>query len=333
MQSIDTSSAHAFRSTVPAIGLVIPTYNRAAELLQVLARLEAQTVQDFEVVVVDDGSTDRTRPEIELYQRSSIFPLRYLNQPNSGPARARNLGVSHLHAPLCILLGDDIYPAPRFVESHLTFHQVQPALEAVAVGLTRWSEDRQTVTPFMRWLDRDGVQFAYGDLRNGVAPSWKHFYTSNLSLKTDYLRLNPFHEAFLTAAMEDIELGYRLAKTQNLQMYFLPEAEAHHVHPTTFLRACHRMHGVGEAAFLFGRLWPEHRSHPPRRLHKRILLALLEGGPALSAMTWFTDAVTRFWCPNPLLSPTLLLHQRKGYGEAEARNDRISAKAGIDPDP
>ena len=307
----------------PSIGVIIPTYNRANDLMECLRHLEAQTWRDFEVFIVDDGSTDNTQEQIEIFQRSAPFPLRYMRQSNSGPATARNRAIAKISSSISILIGDDIFPTPDFVRIHLEFHRAHPQFEAAAVGFTRWSERGQTVTSFMRWLDRDGIQFAYGDLLNGVPPSWKHFYTSNLSFKTAYLRQNPFHEGFRKAAVEDIELGYRLAQRHRLSMFFLPDAVADHLHPTTFDRACRRAIDIGASSYLFDELWPERRPVPTRNYLKRLLIpALTESRVILPAIRKTTQMVNRLWCPNPLLSFVLALHQKLGYKRETAKASR-----------
>lgn len=314
----------------PAIGILIPTFNRVNELRETLAHLERQTWRDFEVVIVDDGSNDQTRQMVEAYQTDAPYPLLYLRQTNSGPATARNLGVLHMAAPVCLLIGDDIFASPELVEQHLQFHRDHPNIEAAAVGLTCWAEHGQIVTPFMRWLDRDGVQFAYGELLNGAIPGWKHFYTSNLSLKTAYLRQNPFDERFCKASMEDIELGYRLSREHGLQMHFLPDAIAEHLHPTTFERACQRSRNNGANAWIFENLWPEiRRVQFPRNPLKRIARsALLEPKIVLPALEWLTNSLHRVWCPNPLTGLVLVLYERLGYLEAgrHSRTPHLSAK-------
>jgi glycosyltransferase involved in cell wall biosynthesis len=305
------------------IGVIIPTYNRANDLMECLRHLEAQTWRDFEVFIVDDGSTDDTQERVEAYQRTPPFPLRYLRQSNSGPATARNRAIAKMDSLVSILIGDDIFPIPDFVRIHLEFHRAHTQLEAEAVGFTRWSERGQTVTSFMRWLDRDGIQFAYGDLLNGVPPSWKHFYTSNLSFKTAYLRENPFHEGFRKAAVEDIELGYRLAKKHGLSMFFLPDAIADHLHPTSFDRACKRAIDVGASSYLFDELWPERRPVPPKNIFKRLLVPILiEPHVILPALTKTTQIVNRVWCPNPLTATVLGLHQKVGYRREAAKSSR-----------
>jgi glycosyltransferase involved in cell wall biosynthesis len=318
-----SSSESLSSPTTHPIGVIIPTYNRAADLIECLRHLAAQTWQDFEVLIVDDGSTDDTASRVEQYQATAPFPLRYLYQANNGPAKARNVALANMSSPVSILIGDDIFPTPDFVRLHLEFHRSQPQLEAVAVGLTRWSERGQVVTPFMRWLDRDGLQFAYGDLLNGITPSWKHFYTSNLSFKTAYVRRNPFHEGFPKASMEDIELGYRLAAEHNLAMFFLPNAIADHLHPTSFKRACRRAIDVGAAGHLFDELWPSQR-HPPSGsfLHRNLSFLVLEPRVILPSLTTAVELLNRLWFPNPIMKKVLDLHHRLGRRQEAVKKER-----------
>ena len=310
------------------ISVVIPTYNRVDALLLCLQHLERQTWRDFEVIVVDDGSTDDTRAQVQQYLTTSALRLRYVRQQNSGPARARNVGVALVRSPICLLIGDDIFATPDFVRTHLEFHQAAASPSIAALGLTCWSETGQTVTPFMRWLDQSGTQFSYGELSQGVPPDWRHFYTSNLSLKTELLRNNPFNESFTKAMMEDMELGYRLAKRHGLQMVFLRAAVAHHLHPTSFQRACKRGRGVGAATERFYELWPEQRPLPRGALREFLKKRIYRNGWIAPPLTWFTAAVTSLWCPNPLIRPVLALHFGIGYREA-----RSAADTALAPDP
>lgn len=310
---------------IRSIGVVIPTYNRVDTLLICLKHLEMQTWKDFEVVIVDDGSTDSTQREIERYQADAPFPLRYFRQPNSGPASARNRGVQALESTVCLFLGDDIFASADLLRIHWEHHRDLPNLDEAAVGFTRWSEEGQTVTRFMQWLDRDGAQFAYGDLLGGLAPSWKHFYTSNLSLKTEQLRRYPFDERFRKAAMEDIELGYRLATEQNLTMSFLPTALAQHFHPTTFRQACKRMISLGASAHLLGEIWPEFRMPSASRL-KTKLRSTLQQDWILARLTDAADVWTEYQIPNPLMKSVLSLYSTLGYRRAAEQHQYPKAR-------
>jgi GT2 family glycosyltransferase len=298
------------------IGVVIPTYNRSDVLVSCLQHLERQTRQDFEVVVVDDGSTDSTRALLEEYQRETPLHLRIIHQNNSGPARARNVAASALHAPICLMIGDDILASPWFVSTHLELHRTKPAQHVVGLGLTRWCDSGQTVTAFMRWLEDSGLQFAYKELLDGARPNWKHFYTSNLSMKTQFLLENPFNESFAKAAAEDTELGYRLEQQRGLEVVFVPDALAHHLHPTNFRQACRRNITVGKSTRLFHVLWPD--AAPPTR-HSPLALGvrrfILKNRWLLPPLTILAEVATTISCPNVLMLGTLSCYFRIGYEE------------------
>lgn len=301
---------------VSPVSVVIPTYNRIGALLTCLAHLERQSWTDFNVIIVDDGSTDATPQLLERYVSHSPLHTQYARQPNSGPARARNLAISLVRSPLCLIIGDDIFAAPDFVATHLHFHERNPATRQAALGLTRWSDSGQVVTPFMQWLDDSGTQFSYGDLLRGVPPNWKHFYTSNLSVKTELLRQNPFNESFTGAAMEDIELGYRLERQHALEIAFLPQALAQHLHPTDFRKSSKRAFNVGLASQRFHQLWPALCSPPRSRIRRAFTAFLCWNRWLLAPLTLVTDLLTRFWCPNPFIAPVLRLHAAIGYCSA-----------------
>ncbi|MEO7029002.1 MAG: glycosyltransferase family 2 protein [Acidobacteriaceae bacterium] len=291
--------------------IVIPTFNRADVVIRCLEHLERQTFTDFEVVMVDDGSTDRTPQLIERYLATSPLRLRYVRQANSGPATARNRAISMTRAKLCIIIGDDILAIPEFVAIHVQFHRDNPAVQDAALGLTTWSEAGQTVTPFMRWMET-GFQFDYVNLRAGRAPDWRHFYTSNLSVKTELLHRHPFDERFRKALMEDMELGYRIQAREGLRLVFLPEALAEHIHPMKLRQACRRAQDIGRTSLFFEKLWPEATQTQPRRLRQFCGDILGRNPWILRPLTWMTDMLTRFWCPNPLLGLTLAAHAAVG---------------------
>ena len=294
-----------------SISVILPTYNRVDALLVCLEHLGNQTRDDFEVIVVDDGSGDLTEQHMQKFSLKTSLNLRYVRQENQGPAKARNVGISMARSPVCLIIGDDILASPRFVEAHLAVHEHRPELHVAAVGLTEWSDERQTVTKFMRWLDESGLQFGYRDLQAGVRPCWHHFYTSNLSVKTETLRRFPFNEVFRKAATEDLELGYRIEKEFGLDLVFVPLAMAHHLHPTTFLQACRRMRGVGESMRIFHQIWPELKESSSSDNRFRALI--LRNHWLLRPVTWIGNVLTRFWCPNPVMRAALKLHFGFGY--------------------
>jgi glycosyltransferase involved in cell wall biosynthesis len=106
------------------ISVIIPTYNRAVFLPEAIASVLAQTYNDFELLVVDDGSTDNTADLLAGYGDR----LRYLRQPNRGPAAARNHGIRAARYDLLAFLDSD----DRFVPNKLAIQaeamQTNPSL-------------------------------------------------------------------------------------------------------------------------------------------------------------------------------------------------------------
>jgi glycosyltransferase involved in cell wall biosynthesis len=306
------------------ITVIIPTFNRASALITCLEHLEDQTHKDFEVVIVDDGSTDDTEQRVEEYCKDATLDLRFFRQPNSGPARARNVAVAEACSPLILMIGDDIFASPQLVEHHLNLHRKRPEDQVVGLGLTVWEEKNQKVTPFMRFLEQ-GTQFAYSDLTEQSTlsghkpfPPGNYFYTSNLSVKTDLLRRNPFCERFPWAAYEDIELGYRIEHNEGLDLVFLPEALAHHYHPTTVDQACRRMRKGGWSAHLMYEMRPDIYINPAgNTAFRRMVRKTLALPPLLHAATFAASALSRFSAPKSLFKAVLGTYLYLGYKDRE----------------
>lgn len=96
--------------------IFIPTYNRAWCLPRALQSIAESTFRDFEVIVVDDGSTDDTRALIEQWQEKADFPLRYFFQENAGKAAAHNRAVANARGFLFITLDSDDSIVPTALE-------------------------------------------------------------------------------------------------------------------------------------------------------------------------------------------------------------------------
>ena len=100
----------------PAFTIFIPTYNRVSLLPRGLASIEAQTFRDFEVVIVDDGSTDDTERLLMEWKRRVAFPVTYFRQSNQGKFVAHNRGVQLARGRFFFLLDSDDRLLPNTLE-------------------------------------------------------------------------------------------------------------------------------------------------------------------------------------------------------------------------
>jgi GT2 family glycosyltransferase len=245
----------------------MPTYNRSDVLGRALRGLLDQSLPDFEyeVVVVDDGSTDDTR-QVIAEVGAPPSRLRYFRQENRGPAAARNYGVREARGEIILFTGDDCLADHRLLEEHLRTHWKEG--DVGVVGHVAWHPDLK-ITGFMTFLE-DGVQFGFKHIEDPEdAPYWA-FYTSNCSLRKRRLEeAGGFDEDFAYAAFEDTELSYRLEQ-RGMRLVYRSEARTYHYHPVTLEHYLRRQRLAGRAAVTFFRKHPElqdtlgvsHAGHP-----------------------------------------------------------------------
>ncbi len=245
------------------VSVIIPTYNRAPFLRDCLLALVEQTSPPREVIVVDDGSTDRT-PEIlaEFAGRQSLpFTFKTDRQVNSGPGAARNRGLELASGNLIAFLGDDMIAEPDWLENHIAVH-AERGLSCAVCGFTDWDRERMTVTPLLDFVNSYGHQFGFVHFRDGEEVPFTSFYTSNLSVPARFLSENPFDTWFRQAAFEDCELGYRLC-SRGMPIVYQPRCVVRHRHPTTAGDFCRRQRMLGELWVEMVERWPELKPYFP----------------------------------------------------------------------
>lgn len=110
----------------PLVSVVIATYNRSGLLRETIESVLKQTFRDFELIVVDDGSTDDTEQVLQSYGDR----LRYFHQENRGPSAARNFGVAQARGSWISIQDSDDLCAPDHLDTLYTF-----AKEKTDVGM------------------------------------------------------------------------------------------------------------------------------------------------------------------------------------------------------
>ena len=94
---------------MPKISVIIPVYNTEKYIEKCLESLAKQTMQDFEVIIVNDGSTDNSKKVIKDYMKNSNLDIKYLEKENGGLASARNYGVERALGKYISFLDSDDY--------------------------------------------------------------------------------------------------------------------------------------------------------------------------------------------------------------------------------
>lgn len=265
----------------PEFSVLLPTYNRADALHRTLSALGKQTVDKacYEIIVVDDGSTDSTDEVLHQFSEKTDTRFSYaLLKENGGPARARNVGLSMCRGGAVLILGDDIEPAVSLLKKHLDFHREHPGEQEAMLGLVSFPDGLKP-NSFMRWLAQDGRKyfFNYQDLQAGQLAGPLFFYTCNVSVKTSFLdRSGWFDESFPYASHEDLELGYRL-DDKGMHLRYDPTAEGFHWHMLTVQSISRRVYLMGYSAVLF---WSKvHRKDGISRRAARRIVALFCSAP------------------------------------------------------
>lgn len=240
----------ALRAHSPSIGVVLPTRDRAALLADSLASLAAQTLApgEFEVVVVDDGSSDDTAQVCERF--SEQLALVYVRTEGEGIAKAKNLGVEAASAPIVLFFDDDDVADPELLREHLAAHAEHPADNVAVLGWTGWAPHLE-VTELMRHVTDVGqFLFAYGGLEDGAVLDHTYFWGGRSSAKRALLLEHGLFDAGFHFGCEDIELGYRLAQ-RGFSVVFRRSAVSWMNRPVgfdDFLRRCERQ-GLAQAHF------------------------------------------------------------------------------------
>jgi glycosyltransferase involved in cell wall biosynthesis len=141
---------------MPETSVIIPTHNRRAMVREAIASVLVQRGASFELIVVDDGSTDGTWDDL---QRLARDPVRVLRTGNSGPAVARNRGVALARGRYLAFLDSDDLWMPGKLASQVALMHTNPHL-AISQSGEVWMRNGRRVNPARRHQKRSGDIFA-----------------------------------------------------------------------------------------------------------------------------------------------------------------------------
>ena len=204
---------------MPTVSVIVPVYNGERYIQTALESILRQTYKDFEVVVVDDGSTD----DSSLILKQMREPLVYVFQQNSGVAAARNRGFQYSSGKYIAFLDQDDVWYPNKLEVQVAILDADPTIGIIYGNLDL--------------IDALGNIIEHYPIEN---PEEVHRETEFLDVFSEFPRPHPFpssvvmrREIFDRSGMfdpefrrnchEDTELWFRLTKNRLGRFYFYPE--------------------------------------------------------------------------------------------------------------
>ena len=243
---------------LPDLSVVIPVFNKARELRICLDLLKRQSLQRdrWEVVIVDDGSTDGSASAASNGCESLTATIISLDGRRRGAARTRNIGAHSARGEILVFLDPDVLPCRDLLRAHLTtlaFHSRRVSLGymyAVGFGPSDFRKEfgsdydlmqveasisRANSIPILQDCRRCWADF--GDGFETLPCPWSGCWSGNLAVWAgEFIEVGGFDEDFGNRGAEDIELGYRL-HNRGSSFQFNQEAQGFHFpHPKDDLR-------------------------------------------------------------------------------------------------
>jgi glycosyltransferase involved in cell wall biosynthesis len=137
------------------VSVIIPTFNRAQKVVRAISSVLSQAFTDVEIIVVDDGSTDGTKKEVEQFDHRVTYVA---HSSNLGVSAARNTGIKRSGAPLIAFLDSDDHWFPEKLAVQVCFFNDHP--KAVACQTEElWIRNGRRVNPMKKHLKPSGNIF------------------------------------------------------------------------------------------------------------------------------------------------------------------------------
>lgn len=235
--------------------VIVPVYNRPDEVDELLESLSSQTLRDFEVVIVEDGSQIPCKDVCDKY--ANILDLHYYFKENSGPGQSRNYGVERANGEYVIIVDSDAVTPPGFIQ-------------AVDDELKRQPSDA--------WGGPDAAHESFTDIQKAISYAMTSFFTTggirggkkqldkfyprsfNLGVRREVYQalggFSPLRFSKMSLYGEDIDFSIRIYKG-GYSCRLFPEAWLWHKRRTDFRRFWRQVYNSGIARVNLWRKYPE----------------------------------------------------------------------------
>ncbi|MCR5365256.1 MAG: glycosyltransferase [Prevotella sp.] len=235
--------------------VIVPVFNRPDEVDELLQSLSTQTLKDFEVIIVEDGSQIPCKDVCDKY--ADILDLHYYFKPNSGPGQSRNYGVERAQGDYVIIVDSDAVTPRTFLQS---------------------VEDELSREPADAWGGPDAAHESFTDIQKAISYAMTSFFTTggirggkkqldkfyprsfNMGVRREaYLALggfSPLRFSKMSLYGEDIDFSIRIYKA-GYSCRLFPEAWLWHKRRTDFRKFWRQVYNSGIARINLWRKYPE----------------------------------------------------------------------------
>lgn len=233
----------------PRYSVIIPVYNRPDEVDELLESLSHQTLKDFEVLVVEDGSSVPCKEVTDKYRLS--MEVRYYAKPNSGPGQTRNYGAERSRGEYLLILDSDCILPEGYLQA------VEAELEREPADAFGGPDRAHTsFTPVQKAINYAMTSFfTTGGIRGGKKKMDKFYPRSfNMGVRADvYKALGGFSNMRFG---EDIDFSIRIFKN-GYRCRLFPGAWVWHKRRTDFRKFFKQVHNSGIARINLYKKYPE----------------------------------------------------------------------------
>ncbi len=232
----------------PKYSVIVPVYNRPEEVRELLQSLAQQTVKDFEVIIIEDGSSVCCDDVVDEFR--ARLTIEYVIKPNSGPGPSRNIGYARANGRYFVIFDSDCIVPPRY------FEEVEKALRIEkfdAWGGPDRAHQNFTVLQQAMGYTMSSV-LTTGGIRGGKKRmGWFQPRSFNMGISREVFEKTGGFKFDRMA--EDIEFSVRMKK-MGFHVGLIPEAFVYHKRRTTLKQFYHQVYNFGRGRVLVGKAHP-----------------------------------------------------------------------------
>jgi len=261
----------------PMISVIVPAYNRADEVEKFLYSFEKQSAKNFEIIIVDDGSTDNTKTVVETHKHK--LDLKYFFHQNEGPGAARNLGMENAKGDILVFIDSDC-TVPEDYINNLTHHLENENFDAFGGPDTC----HKNFSPFLKAINYSMTSFiGTGGTRGSKGKQLAKYYPRSFNMG---IKRNVYEQIGGMNALrhgQDMEFSNRVFNA-GFKVSFLSDVKVYHKRRTNLKKFFKQIFNWGVTRINLGRIDPK-------------MLKPIHFLPAVALLGYFISLILTFYIP------------------------------------